>query len=145
MPETKRITEKLLEVSGRKFKIKKLDARMASYLAFQIASFIPMGSGAEGVMNGASKGMTRKDFYSLQNDCLSACYHVEKAGEIPVLDDNSNIQDPQLSTDAKAVILLTINSLAFNVTDFFDADFLKELDANMKSILPSGVKMQASS
>ena len=86
-------------------------------------------------------GMSRKEFFSLQNDCLSACYHVEKAGEIAVLDNLGNFQNKELEGDAKTVILLTVQSLAFNVTDFFDGEFLQEFSTTVKGMMPSPVGM----
>ena len=136
MVEKKRVTEKVLNYGGREFKIKKMDARTASYLAFQLKSLIPMGNADGEVVSNAQSTMSRREFFSLQNDCLSACYHVEKAGDIPVLDEKNNFQDKDLAADARTVILLTINSLAFNVTDFFDAAFLEEFQTNLQSMMP---------
>ena len=137
MAETKRITQKDVIIGGKDYRIKKMDARLASYVAFQLKAMMPQTNDAGQLVGGAQGGMSRKEFFSLQNDCLSVCYHVEKAGEICVLDDKGGFQNAELESDAKTVILLTIQSLAFNVTDFFDEAFLKEFSTSLQDILPS--------
>ena len=139
--ETKRVTEKDMEISGRKYRIKKMDARMATYMAFQLKSFMPGTNEAGEMIRGAQSGMGRREFFALQNDCLSACYHVEKAGEIPVLGNDGKFTNAELEQDAKTVILLTVHSLAFNVTDFFDGEFLTELGTTFSNMIPLNARM----
>ena len=141
MPEVKRVTHKDVKIGGKDYRIKKMDARLASYVAFECKSFMPSSNDAGKMMGGAQSGMNRKDFFSLQNDCLSVCFHVEKAGEIAVLDAMGNFQNKELECDAKTVILLTVQSLAFNVTDFFDEEFLKGFSTAIESMMPSPAKM----
>lgn len=143
MSATKRVTHKDMKIEGRDYVVKKMDARLATYVAFQLRSLIPTGedvSSANALAGHAQRGMSRKEFFSLQNDCLSVCFHKEKAGEISVLDDAGNIQDPDLQYNAKAILMLTIQSLGFNVMDFFDEAFLKELDTQFRSMIPSPVR-----
>jgi hypothetical protein len=141
MPETKRITTKDLTIGGKEYRIKKMDARLASYVAFECKSFMPGSNDAGKMIGGAQSGMSRKEFFSLQNDCLSVCFHIEKAGEIAVLDAVGNFQNKELECDAKTVILLTVQSLAFNVTDFFGEEFLREFSTAIESMMPSPAKM----
>ena len=141
MAETKRETQKDITIGGHDYRIKKMDARLASFVAFQLKSLIPKSNDAGEMISGAQGGMSRKEFFSLQNDCLSVCYHMEKAGEIAVLDGHGVFQNKELEGDAKTVVMLTIHSLAFNVTDFFDEEFLKEFSLTVINMMPSAAKM----
>ena len=141
MAETKRVTQKDVTIGGKEYRIKKMDARLASFVAFQLKALMPSTNDAGEMIGGAQGGMSRKEFFQLQNDCLSACYHLEKAGEISVLDGHGVFQNKELEGDAKTVILLTIQALAFNVTDFFDEEFLTEFSSTVKGLMPSPVKM----
>lgn len=148
MAETKRITQKEITIDGQSYLIKKMDARLASYVAFQMKSFMPFGGDEDqmgNAMGRAQSSMSRRDFYALQNDCLSVCYHVMPAGEMSVLSPDGTFVFDELGTNPKAVVLLTLSSLVFNVIDFFDAEFLKALGALMSDMMPSIVKMRPTS
>lgn len=145
MPETKRITQKELTIDGEKYLVKKMDARLASYVAFQMKAFMPKNISMDDAVGSAQAGMTRKEFFALQNDCLSVCYHVMPAGETCVLAPDNSFISKDLEMNPRAVAMLTISSLAFNVTDFFDVGFLKELGTTLSSMMPSLVKMSPNS
>lgn len=148
MAEVKRITRKEVTLGGQNFVIKKMDARLASYVAFQMKNFVSFGADDSELGEAVSKAqstMSRRDFYALQNDCLSVCYHVMPAGETPVLAPDNQFISEELSQDPKTVVLLTLSALAFNVMDFFDEGFLKGLGALMSDIMPSIVKMSRTS
>lgn len=141
MPVEKRITQKEVEIGGQKFIVKKMDARLASYVAFQLKAFMPKSLDVGEAVSIAQSGMNRKEFFALQNDCLSVCYHVMSAGETSVLAPDNTFVSDELTYDPKTVLLLTISSLAFNVADFFDVAFLKEFGTLLSTMMPSLVKM----
>ena len=124
----KRITEKLVTIRDTEYRIKKLDARSAVHLAFQLKSFMPQTDDAGEIIESARSNMNKRDFFALENDLLSACYHVmpaDKKGEICVIDERNNFVMEDLAKDPVTVSLLMIHSLIFNVMDFFDESFLK--------------------
>lgn len=145
MPITKRETTKEVRVYEQNYKIKKMDARLATFIAFQVKSMIPTASSAEDAAGRAQGSMDRRAFFALQNDCLSVCFHVMEAGEIAVLDEKGNFTNADLSMDPKTVALLVVHSLAFNVTDFFDELFLKEFTGAIVDMMPHVVKTSTSS
>jgi hypothetical protein len=137
--ETKRETEKVVTIGDRKFKIKKMDARLASYVAYQVKSLLPSSNDAGDMVSAGQSGLSRQQFFALQNDCLSVCFHVMPAGDAPVIDGKGNFIDVTLEFDAKTIMLLTVQSLAFNVTSFFDESFLSEFSGTVQGMIPSHV------
>lgn len=120
----KRETEKLLEIEGRNFKIKKLDPLLGNYiLATVMTAVLPMGLGGmiqkKTGMNMPTGGaeLSKAKFLELQRDILSVCYEVLPAGDAPVVreDGTYGIGD---FTATLAMGLLTA-SMAFNFVDFF--------------------------
>jgi hypothetical protein len=147
MSEKKRELQRDFKFKGNNFRIKKMDARQAISIAFQLKAFVPAvmafmnrendSFAGEGLITALSCGMPKREFYQLQNDCLSAVYQVMEAGEIAVLTANGDFITEELGTDAQTVVTLVLQSLAFNVKDFFDASFLKEFQSTIQNMMPS--------
>ena len=101
----KRITEKTVEIQGRKFKIKKFDSFTGSYILFQVLEkVLPMaienqakvktGDGKEqplaALLPSDRIPMTKQEFIALMRDCLSVVYEVLPSGEAPVFNPNGS-------------------------------------------------------
>lgn len=118
---------KAVEISGRKWKIKKFDALTGSYVAYQLLiQALPM-SGLSSVLGGLSKDrplMAREDFLALQRDCLGLCFEMTAVNGVPV-DMPVLMQDGRwavegLEHDTATVMALTVQALSFNVSSFFE-------------------------
>lgn len=118
---------KAVEISGRKWKIKKFDALTGSYVAYQLLmQALPM-SGLSSVLGGLPKDrplMAREDFLALQRDCLGLCFEMTTLNGVPV-DMPALMQDGRwavdgLEHDTATVMALTVHALSFNVSSFFE-------------------------
>ena len=138
---SKRETEKIIELSGRKFKIEKFDALTGSYIAFTLAEkFLPMGlEDKAGLINMPANRtlLSREEFTALQKDCLSVVSEILPAGPRPVIAENGLWGVNDIAKDTRLVILLTVHALAFNVAGFFDGEDLQELKAGLADIFPA--------
>lgn len=141
----KRETSKIIEVSGRKFKIEKFDALTGSYIAFTLMEkFLPMGLEAKAGLANMPKGrelLSREEFTQLQKDCLGVVSEILPAGARPVIAENGYWGVNDIEKDTRLVILLTIHALAFNIAGFFDGEGLSELKASLQDIFPANFKM----
>lgn len=136
----KRETEKIVTISGRKFKIEKFDALTGSYIAFMLAEkFLPMGLEAKAGFGDMPKNrqlMSREEFAQLQRDCLSVVSEVLPARSAPVIAENGSWGVENIEKDTRLVLLLTVHALAFNVAGFFDGEGLSELKASLVDLIP---------
>lgn len=145
-----RQTEKIIEVQGRKFKVKAFDAMTGSYIAFALFEKI-LPSGMEGkVLSqvGASSPlpqgrqlMSKKEFFDFQKDCLGVVYEVLKGRDAPVIEENGHWGIADIENNTVLALLLTIHALAFNVSDFFGGDGLRELQSSIRDLIPSNMPM----
>lgn len=138
---------KIVEISGRKFKIMKLDAFTGGYILFTlIEKVLPSlldyqfgkstekpegfsGSTAD-IMKAMPKiklALSREEFNSLLFDALSAVYEVLPARSAPVLNENRSWGVEGLQYNTQLVMMLAVHSLAYNVIDFFHGEGLKGL------------------
>jgi hypothetical protein len=138
-----RETFKDVEISGRKFRIRKFDAQTGSYIAFKLTTqVLPFGMDAQmgGIVGLLSnrKPMSKEEFFELQNDCLKVCSElIEKDGAqatLAVMMADGSWGVDGLESDAMTVIMLTIHSLMFNVTSFFGEDALKGLTEKLQGL-----------
>lgn len=150
-----RVTEKSVELQGRKFKIKTFDAFTGSYIAFTIfEKMLPMGVEEKvgGMLQAEGKNpemmlpqgralMTKGEFYSFMKDCLSVVYEELKSGDVPVLNKNGSWRVADLENNTMLVLMLVVNALAFNITDFFTGDGLKELMSSLRDLMPSNTRI----
>ena len=137
---SKRETSKIVEVSGRKFKIEKFDALTGSYIAFILMQkFLPMDLESQAGIANMPKDremLSKQEFISLQKDCLSVVSEVLPARTAPLLNDNGTWGVTDVERDAKLIMILTIHSLTFNIAGFFDEQGLSELKASLADITP---------
>lgn len=142
---SKRETSKIIELSGRKFKIEKFDALTGSYIAFTLAEkFLPMGLEAKAGLTNMPKGrelLSRGEFTQLQKDCLAVVSEVLPAGARPVIAENGGWGVMDIEKDTLLVMLLTVHALAFNIAGFFGGEGLKELKASLRDIFPANMQM----
>lgn len=139
----KRETEKIVTISGRKFKVEKFDALTGSYIAFMLAEkFLPMGLEAKVGLTNMPKGrelLSREEFAQIQKDCLSVVSEVLPARTAPVIAENGLWGVNDIEKDTRLVLLLTVHALAFNIAGFFDGEGLQELKAGLADIFPANM------
>lgn len=135
---SKRETSKVVELSGRKFKIEKFDALTGSYIAFILMQkFLPMGMEEKAGMSNMPDGrklMSKEEFVGLQKDCLGVVSEVLPARSAPIMNENGTWGVADIERDTKLVMLLTIHALTFNISGFFDEQGLMELKASLADI-----------
>lgn len=140
----KRVNFKVIEFEGRKWKVKKFDALTGSFIAYTLMSqALPAGLEAVAGIPNLPKNrgaMTREEFMTLQKDCLKVCYEVLPAGETAVMNENGTFGVIGIEDDTKTVLFLTIQSLVFNVSSFFDVNLLTSLATAFKDLFPSDAK-----
>jgi hypothetical protein len=136
----KREEIKDIDIAGRKFRIRKFEAFMGSYIAYKIIGQIApaaLGNGGNDIAK-AVTSMNKEDFISIQKDCLKMVQEIKQAGnnEMPmqIILENGRWGVEGLEQDAMTVMALTIQVLMFNVSSFFDADRLKELTASLSGL-----------
>ncbi len=148
-----RQTEKIVEIQGRKFKIKAFDAFTGGYIAFTVMQkMLPMGVEekvlstfqAEGgspdmVMPQGRALMTKGEFFAFLRDCLSVVSEVLKGRDAPVLNKNGSWGVDGLENNTMLVMLLAINALTFNVHDFFTGGGLQDLANSVRDLMPSNM------
>lgn len=142
MPD-KRENFKKIQIQGRNFIIRKFDALTGSYTVLKIgALFAPLFKNidfskidinSEDKMKnisaidltgiGASLStLKEEDYLYVQRKCLQVCYEDLPAGSAQVLKENLSFGVAEI--DSKTVLALMIQTILFNVTDFFPANLL---------------------
>lgn len=138
-----RKTTRDVEIQGRTFQIKKMDAMTAIYTAMFVTTkglgiMAPlMRTMAPSIANNIAPGlqlMSKGEFFMLQQDLLSVCSEVLPSGSVPVFGETGKIALTDFETNAQLVLLLTVNSLIWNLADFFDESLLKELKSSLAGI-----------
>lgn len=138
---------KIVEIAGRKFKITKMDAFTGGYILFTLIekvlpSMLAYKFGAteekpaefsgstEDVMKAMPKiklALSKEEFNNLLKDALSAVYEVLPARSAPIMNANGSWGVEGLEHNTQIVMILAVQSLAFNVIDFFGGEGLKGL------------------
>ena len=124
----KRVTEKHVEIKGRNFIIKKVDVLTSCYIASILTSkLLPAGiAGYVGIETPlANQTMSKQEFREIQLDILTCVSEKLAADTISIFDESGNPRAVDL--DAGLILRLTIESLQFNFTDFFDESLWKDL------------------
>ena len=115
-----RETKKTVEVKGRKFILNKFDPFFGSYLSFKVFSLQGKGKESIEVVLNTMMGTDYKNFETLSKRVLKYCSELLPAGEIPIINSEGNISITGLT--APMVTSLFIQSVMFNITDFFEED-----------------------
>ena len=150
---------KEVEIKGRKFSIRKFDARTGSFMLIKVAGLLaPMFGKSFGVSFGkvvenaeditmsdidisgalsVLSTLSEKDFDYIQSKCLKVCYEL-LAQPTPVLNDNGSFGVIGLENDTMSVMSLTVHALIFNVSGFFaESPLASMVGATLTSILPT--------
>lgn len=151
MQNPKRETQKIVELVGRKWVVKKFDALTGSYIAYKLLSQL-LPSGLDSLVRGQESPklpvMSKEEFTELQLSALQVCYEKLQSGLVPVIGDNGGWGVVDIEDNASLVIGLTIHSLIFNLTGFFEGNALKDLMEGLKGLpvmSPSNVKTSTNS
>lgn len=127
---------KEIELAGRKFRIKKFDARTGSYLMIKLMGIL---SPLLGLLAGPKKDeedinytevltplmkLPEEDFRYIQDKCLGICYEALPSGETKVLDSNGTFGVMGLEDDTATVMALTVHAVMWNVSSFFGGNLL---------------------
>lgn len=126
---------KEVEVGGKKYRLTKMDARTGSYIAAKLALLAaPLlkkgGNIDDDAMTALVPSLNRKDFEEIQTLLLRRVQLLrEKDGTSlpePIVMANGSFVDEDLEYSTAAVMNLTVQSIMFNVGDFFaEAGLLK--------------------
>ena len=124
-----------VEVGGKKYRLTKMDARTGSYIAAKLALLAaPLlkkgGSVDDNAMAALVPGLNRKDFEEIQTLLLKRVKLLREKDGIflpePILKADGSFVDEELEYSTAAVMNLTVQSVMFNVGDFFaEAGLLK--------------------
>lgn len=115
-----------IELSGKKYRLNKMDARTGSYVAAKVAIIaapLLKSSGKINEQNLATilPSLNRNDFDELQTILLKTVYRYADNGMVePICTANGTIFDEELAYDVKTVIALTVHAVMFNCGDFFN-------------------------
>lgn len=145
----KRQTHKDIELGGRKWRIEKFDARTGSYICLKILPML-MGAGLTQGINpetlAAKAGMlitqmSKSEFFEIQTDCLAQVSELQTIGAtdapIPLLHQSGKISVPDVEKDTMLILALTGHVLAFNISDFFASEVLKDLGKSIQALGPT--------
>lgn len=130
---------KEVEVKGRKFVIRKFDARTGSFMLIKVTGLIsPMLKGLDiskvkveegkipdisgidiaGIVSGLST-LKEEDFNYIHDKCLQICFENLPVGPTQVMNMAGNFGVSDLDTDSATTLALVAHALIFNVTGFF--------------------------
>ncbi|AIY82223.1 hypothetical protein U728_3740 (plasmid) [Clostridium botulinum 202F] len=128
-----------IEINGRNFRLKKLDARTGSFMLFKIMKILPsileninldkLDPENLSINNLKDLNLTQmlnpifelpeEEFRYIQDNCLKVIYEILPAGLQSVLNKNNEWGVLDIENDTGLVMNLTIQSLAFNLMGFF--------------------------
>lgn len=120
--------EKIVEIKGQKYRLGKLDARSASYLAIKAAAALAPAVMGGGNLNAATLTTTlpnlpRKEFDEIQTMLLRTAMKLEDANgqlmPVPILREDGQFVDADMAYDVVTVMGLTVQAIIFNIGDFF--------------------------
>jgi len=102
---------------------------------------LPMGleNKMEGTQFPAGRSvMSKEEFYDLQKECLSVCSELTVVGgtvvPMPLITSAGQLVGDDIMDNTLLVLMLTVHSLIFNVSAFFEGDALKELTESFKDM-----------
>jgi len=145
------VDNKVVEIKGRKFVIRKFDARTGSFMLFKVMGIIgPILAGLDldkimdkvntgGIAATDLKGLniaeivtglsslSESDYNYIYDKCLRVCFEDLDAGPAQVLNNNGKYGVIGLENDAATTLALIAHTLIFNLTSFFDGSPLSSL------------------
>jgi len=143
----KREMFKEVEVSGRRFRIGRLDALTGSYITTLILmQMLPFGDAqvTEGHVTKSRSLMDKATFLDVQSECLKVVAELKEVGDnmapLPIMLSDGRWGVEGLDTDTMTILTLTIHSLIFNIADFFQGDALNNLIKPISDLSPFNAK-----
>jgi hypothetical protein len=145
-----RETSKIVQISGRRWKIEKFDALTGGFIASKMIS--KLTNVVIGVMSGNLKepaiiGMaianeigsfSRQEFSEIQGICLEVVKEVTgvdgKDIESPIRMPDGRWLIKELENDGLLIMGLVTHVIVFNLTGFFDVSALKELKDSFQGL-----------
>lgn len=137
------VTSKEIEINGRRFRLNKFDARTGSYMVFKLVKIltpifknININTSAESINLGdlnldeIAEGLfnlKEEEFSYIQDNALQVVEELLPAGPQRIFNKDKTWGIQDLQFDAPLVMNLTIQSLVFNVTGFFEGGPLSSL------------------
>ncbi|HWQ41324.1 MAG TPA: hypothetical protein VN456_04735 [Desulfosporosinus sp.] len=130
---------KEVEMKGRKFIIKKFDARTGSFMLIKVTGIIaPMLKGLDlkkiqamkaesldlnsidipGIVSGLTS-LKEEEFNYIHDKCLQVCFETLPAGPTRVMNSDGTFGVVGLETDSSTTLALVAHALMHNVTGFF--------------------------
>ena len=128
-----RVSEKVVQVNGREFIIRKFTPFFGVYLAAQTFGNVV---GSKNKLEALVKSVLNKpqsEFIKLQQDVLRYCFEKLPAGPTAVVDENGNFA--VMNMDAPLALNLFIQTLLFSMSDFFTEEVMESLSQAMESSL----------
>lgn len=131
----KREAFKDVEVGGRRWRIGRFDAMTGSYITMLVLmQMLPMGLDEQVGLGTLGKGrslMDKQTFFDVQADCLKICSELQTVGDsvapIPVMLSDGRWGVGGVENDVTTILALTIHTLIFNISDFFQEGALNDL------------------
>jgi hypothetical protein len=127
-----------------KYRISRLGAMDGSWILAQIfTKVLPSGmeSGLVGAtaMPGNRSDMSENEFRNIQTHCLRVCARHGTLGDSPTLEpvlrNDGRFSFPDLEKDLPTVLGLTVSSLMFSLSPFFEEGVLKQTFGALQPIL----------
>lgn len=121
---------KVVEAGGRKYRLSKLDARSASYLAMKVAvilgPYLGQSDSSQAGTAGLAKELSslpRAEFDEIQTMLLQTVALLTDVEGTPmpqpIIRADGQFVDQDMVYDAKTVMMLTVQAAVFNIGDFF--------------------------
>lgn len=119
-------------IDGKNYRLSKLNARDASYLAMKLAAIVaPGAAGGDMDIASAVTKISRQEFDEIQTLLLRTVSRLEKAGDaempVPVMKSDGTFTDEEMEYDVGLVFGLTIKAIMFNVGSFFQGGALQKI------------------
>jgi hypothetical protein len=127
---------KIVTISGQKYQIRKLRANVGSFILTRIlAAGVSAGSLGIGdnpkesllmsVFGAFLRGLDFETFSFIQNNCLSVISRMEAGADggedpMPIVADSGVFAAPDVASNLPLLMNLTMQSLMFNLADFFE-------------------------
>lgn len=141
----KREKFKDVEIEGRKFRINRFDALTGSYIAsLLLMQILPMGMGKQLGLDNLTEGslMKKETFIELQKDCLKVCQELTNVGNVEtpmfVMLPDGRWGVEGLQDETTIVLPLAIQTLVFNLSDFFQDGALEKVKVATSNLNLSG-------
>jgi hypothetical protein len=135
---------KNIDIDGRKFILGKFDARTGSYILFKLVGILtPLFNSIKDLENLDDLNLTElasslfslseDDFRYVQDNCLMIVKELLPGGTPQILNEYGIWGANDIEFDTQLVMNLTIQSLVFNVSNFFGGNLLVSLRKGLTS------------